>query len=112
MALAGGGDARRLAGRRVALLMGAGLLVVGLVFNRLLVPWRLSRGPSRESVPDPARASEVEVRFEDRRVELEHRGFERHGDGAEGYRDGMGSPQGWPWLLERFAGAAAARTAG
>ena len=73
--------------------------------RRLVFLWQI--GPSRDPVPDPARASEVEVRFADGRVELEHRGFERHDDGAEQYRDGMGSPQGWPWLLERFAAAAA-----
>ena len=37
------------------------------------------------------------------RVELEHRAFERRGEGADGYRAAMDSPQGWPLLLERFA---------
>jgi hypothetical protein len=37
------------------------------------------------------------------RVELEHRAFERHGQGAEGDRAAMDSSQGWPLLLERFA---------
>jgi hypothetical protein len=59
--------------------------------------------------PDPERASEVEVRFAGAgdgatRVALEHRHFERHGEGADGYRAPMDSPQGWPLLLERFAG--------
>jgi hypothetical protein len=58
--------------------------------------------------PDPARASEVDVRFAadgaDRtRVEVEHAGFERHGDGAEAYAAGM--EQGWAHLLERYAAA-------
>ena len=77
--------------------------------RRLVFLWQI--GPSREPVPDPARASEVEVRFEDGRVALEHRGFERHGEDAEAYRDGMGSAQGWPWLLERFGEVAAAEEA-
>ena len=73
--------------------------------RRIVFLWQI--GPGREPVPDPARASEVEVRFEEGRVSLEHRAFERHGEGAEQYRDGLGSPQGWPWLLERFAATAA-----
>jgi uncharacterized protein YndB with AHSA1/START domain len=60
-------------------------------------------GPNREPVPDEA-ASEVEVRFseEDRnctRVDVEHRGFDRHGDGATALRAGMDSAQGWPLIL-------------
>lgn len=49
-------------------------------------------------------ASEVEVRFTaagpgQSRVEVEHRDFARHGDGAEGLRAGMDSAQGWPLIL-------------
>jgi len=42
------------------------------------------------------------------RVELEHRGFERHGGGADGVRGGVEAPQGWTYCLELFAKAAAA----
>jgi uncharacterized protein YndB with AHSA1/START domain len=57
---------------------------------------------------DPARCSEVEVRFipegEARtRVELEHRALERHGDGWESMRDAVGSPNGWGDGLRAFA---------
>jgi uncharacterized protein YndB with AHSA1/START domain len=57
---------------------------------------------------DPARTSEVEVRFvpdgEGRtRVELEHRNIDRHGDGWGSMRDAVGSPDGWPMGLRRFA---------
>ena len=57
---------------------------------------------------DPARASEVEVRFyaesPDRtRVELEHRHIDRHGPGWEAVTDGVDSPQGWPLYLDRYA---------
>jgi Activator of Hsp90 ATPase homolog 1-like protein len=76
---------------------------------RLVLAWQIS--PRREPEPDPARASEVEVRFESEeggttRVTLEHRGFERHGPGAAGYRVALASAQGWPWILGRYAAAA------
>jgi len=75
--------------------------------RRALFTWQIS--PRREPVPDPTRASEVEVRFEEvdggtTRVELEHRGFSRHGEGADEYRQMMGE-QGWPYALERYAQA-------
>jgi len=37
------------------------------------------------------------------RVDLEHRGFERHGENGAAMRDGMASPQGWPLILAEFA---------
>jgi hypothetical protein len=57
---------------------------------------------------DPARTSEVEIRFvpdgEGRtRVELEHRNIDRHGDGWGSMRDAVGSPDGWGLGLRRFA---------
>jgi uncharacterized protein YndB with AHSA1/START domain len=77
--------------------------------HRIVFSWQIS--PRREPVPDPARVSVVEVRFEARteggtEVILEHREFERHGAGAEDYRAAMASPQGWPHILRRFAAAA------
>ena len=75
--------------------------------DRVVFSWDI--GPDWQLVTDPARTSEVEVRFiaetTDRtRVELEHRNLDRHGDGWEGLREGVGSDQGWPLYLERFAG--------
>lgn len=63
--------------------------------------------------PDPAHASEVEVRFvaespSQTRVELEHRGFDRHGAGADGVRGGVDAPTGWTYVLELFSKYAAA----
>ena len=74
--------------------------------DRLVFSWDLN--PQWGIEDDPERTSEVEVRFitesESRtRVELEHRRLERHGDGWEGVRDGVGDARGWPLYLERYA---------
>jgi hypothetical protein len=37
------------------------------------------------------------------RVDLEHRHFERHGDGAEQMKIGVDGPQGWGALMQLFA---------
>jgi uncharacterized protein YndB with AHSA1/START domain len=82
-----------------------------LVWNpprRLAFSWQIS--PERQPIPDPAKASEVELRFEEEgprstRIEFEHRGFTRHGEGAEGYRETLGSEQGWPYILDRYVAA-------
>jgi uncharacterized protein YndB with AHSA1/START domain len=68
--------------------------------RRLVFTWQV--GPNREPLPDPARASEVEVRFHEGRVALEHRGFERHGPTGDDYRKALASPEGWPFILDRF----------
>jgi uncharacterized protein YndB with AHSA1/START domain len=57
---------------------------------------------------DPERTSEVEVRFVAEtpartRVQLEHRGIERHGQGWERMRDAVASPEGWTAGLRSFA---------
>jgi uncharacterized protein YndB with AHSA1/START domain len=76
--------------------------------ERLVFSWQISA--NREPVPDPEEASEVVVRFRPveggTAVELTHRHFERHGEGGEEYRRMMGSEQGWPWILQRFAESA------
>ena len=77
---------------------------------RLVFTWQIDA--SRAPQPDPAKASRVEVRFEpaDRndgrgtRVIAVHSGFERHGEGADKYRDGMA--HGWRMMLDAFAAAA------
>jgi uncharacterized protein YndB with AHSA1/START domain len=74
--------------------------------RRLVFTWQI--GPQREPVPDPAKASEVEVRFEPGSVALEHRGFERHGPDAENYRAALASEHGWPYILERYAASLSA----
>jgi uncharacterized protein YndB with AHSA1/START domain len=73
---------------------------------RLVLVWQIA--PDRVPEPNPAKASEVEVRFHPAgtsgtRVELEHRAFARHGDSGDTYRQAMASPEGWPLLLDRYA---------
>jgi uncharacterized protein YndB with AHSA1/START domain len=73
--------------------------------ERLAFTWDIS--PHWQLEADPENASEVEVRFiaeaPDRtRVELEHRHLDRHGDGWEGLREGVGGDDGWPLYLRRF----------
>ena len=75
--------------------------------RRLLLSWDIS--PHWQLESDPARASEWEVRFspegsEKTRVVIEHRHLDRHGEGWEGVRDGIGGQEGWPLYLERYAG--------
>jgi hypothetical protein len=78
---------------------------------RVVLAWMLN--PEFAYDPDPAKASEVEVRFiaegpSTTRVELEHRNLDRHGDGWEGMREGVGGDQGWPLYLKRYAEQVAA----
>ena len=80
-----------------------------LVFEpptRVVLSWDIS--PFWQIESNPARTSEVEVRFVAEtsartRVELEHRNLDRHGDGWEGVRDGVDGDQGWPLYLRRYA---------
>jgi uncharacterized protein YndB with AHSA1/START domain len=74
--------------------------------RRLVISWDIS--PRWQLETDPERTSEVEVQFvaegEDRtRVRLEHRHLDRHGDGWDALRDGIGGDEGWPLYLNRFA---------
>jgi uncharacterized protein YndB with AHSA1/START domain len=76
---------------------------------RVLLSWHLQGDWSYD--PDPARASEVEVRFvaeapDVTRVELEHRHIERHAD-PEQVRAGIDSPGGWVGILAGYAEAVA-----
>jgi uncharacterized protein YndB with AHSA1/START domain len=80
--------------------------------NRVLLSWNIS--PRWQIETDPDRASEWEVRFISEsahrtRVEIEHRKLERHGEGWEGVRDGVGGDRGWPLYLQRYADLFAAR---
>jgi uncharacterized protein YndB with AHSA1/START domain len=75
--------------------------------RRFVISWDIS--PRWQIETDLENTSEVEIRFiaeaADRtRVELEHRGLERHGPGWEAVRDGVRGDQGWPLYLQRYAG--------
>jgi uncharacterized protein YndB with AHSA1/START domain len=80
---------------------------------RLVFSWDIS--PRWQIETDPARTSEVEVRFtaeapERTRIDLEHRNIDRHGDGWEAVRDGVSGDGGWPLYLQRYADLSARKT--
>jgi uncharacterized protein YndB with AHSA1/START domain len=74
--------------------------------HRVVISWDIS--PRWQLEPDPARASEVEVRFvelgpEHTRVEIAHRHIDRHGDGWQGEAAALAADDAWPLYLRRFA---------
>ena len=80
--------------------------------NRFVITWNINLAWQLET--DPARTSEIEVRFEAEsaartRVTLDHRHLERHGEGWQAMRDAVGSPDGWQRGLQRFTDRAAVR---
>jgi uncharacterized protein YndB with AHSA1/START domain len=73
---------------------------------RLVFSWDIS--PEWSIVTDLDMTSEVEVRFEVEtphrtRVELEHRGLERHGPSWEAVARGVDGDEGWSFYLARYA---------
>lgn len=73
--------------------------------ERLVLAWHLNG--SMQYDPDPAHASEVEIRFiadtpAQTTVQLEHRGLDRH-DGSAAVLGMVESPRGWSYLLGVFA---------
>jgi uncharacterized protein YndB with AHSA1/START domain len=81
--------------------------------HRTVFTWQIGFG--REPVPDPARASEIEVRFEpadpgSSRFLFEHRGFDRHGAKAADYRAALDSDTGWDLILGRYVQATGRHT--
>lgn len=75
--------------------------------DRVAFSWDLD--PRWQVESDPEKTSVVEVRFiaetpRRTRVELEHRDIDRHGEGWQAVRGGVGSDDGWPLYLRRFAG--------
>ncbi len=78
--------------------------------ERVVFSWDINAQWKLET--DPAKTSEVEVRFlaesvDSTRVELEHRHLERHGEGWESIHGAVGSPGGWPAGIELYAEALA-----
>jgi uncharacterized protein YndB with AHSA1/START domain len=77
--------------------------------HRFVFAWHVT--PTWGYEPDLSRASEVEVSFTPADdgttlVELEHRHFERHGEGWEGMREAVGSEGGWNGMLALYAATA------
>jgi uncharacterized protein YndB with AHSA1/START domain len=73
--------------------------------SRIVLAWHLT--PEFAYDPDPEKATEVEVTFtptgDGTLVELEHRGFEKHGETGASMRDAVSAPGGWADLLELYA---------
>jgi uncharacterized protein YndB with AHSA1/START domain len=74
--------------------------------NRVVISWDIS--PQWQIETNLEKTSVVEVRFTSEaprrtRVELEHRNLDRHGEGWEATREGVGGEGGWPLYLQRFA---------
>jgi uncharacterized protein YndB with AHSA1/START domain len=88
-----------------------GRVLVWEPYDRIVHTWQLQGDWKYD--PDPAKASEVEIRFVPEgpgttRVEVEHTHFERHGDGADSVRDGVGDPRGYDYCLSGYVAALAA----
>jgi uncharacterized protein YndB with AHSA1/START domain/uncharacterized damage-inducible protein DinB len=74
--------------------------------HRFVLAWQID--PTWQYEPDLTKASEVEIRFTPEaggmtRVDLEHRNFERHGEGGGLIRTGVDGPNGWADLLQLYA---------
>lgn len=77
--------------------------------RRFVMAWMISTKWTYE--PDLSKSSEVEVRFTplpdgSTRVDLEHRNFERAGEGWQQMKTQVASEGGWGMLLGLFAKAA------
>ncbi len=73
--------------------------------HRLVFTWQISA--DRQPVPDPNKASEIEVRFEAEgatmtRIDFEHRHFSRHREDADEYQAMLEAPEGWPYILNCY----------
>jgi hypothetical protein len=83
--------------------------------NRLVIAWQINAQWQFE--PDPAKSSEVEIRFAPApggmtRVDLEHRYLNRLGAGGTIMRTAVDGPGGWGSVLQLFADEAERVTEG
>ncbi len=76
--------------------------------KRLVLAWQIT--PQWGYEADLDKSSEVDIRFTPvdggTRVDLEHRHFERHGEGGPSMKDAVSSEGGWGTLLDLYAAAA------
>ena len=73
--------------------------------EQLSLAWCID--PERVPVPDPAKASVVDIEFKSidaksTMLKLKHSKFNRHGDKGKVYRDNMASDYGWKYILKRY----------
>ena len=73
--------------------------------RRLVMAWKIDG--KWQYQPDLLQSSEVEIRFTQQadgttRVDLEHRNFERMGEGGMNMRMMVDSPMGWSGVLQTF----------
>lgn len=79
--------------------------------HAVALSWHVEPGhdsPEWKFDPDVEKASELEIRFTAEEggttlVELTHSKLEKHGEGAEQFRDLMDGPGAWVTILELFA---------
>ena len=78
--------------------------------RRLVLAWQITHEWGYQ--PDLSKSSEVDVRFtpvaNGTRVDLEHRGFERHGAGGAAMRASVDAPNGWTTILSLYGQRASA----
>ena len=80
--------------------------------HRLVFTWQINGGWQFD--PDPAHASEIDVRFtangpDETTVEVEHRNLDRL-DGGQAINGAIRGGGGWTLLLDRFAKSVADRS--
>ena len=72
--------------------------------ERIQLKWQIS--PKREPVPDPDKASDIEILFSEEgeytKVRFLHQNFQKHGEGAAYYYEMMNSEQGWTYILNTY----------
>jgi len=66
--------------------------------------WQIS--PKREPIPNPDKASDIRVEFVSEndltRMTFEHFNFDKHGEGADEYRQMLDTEYGWTYILDRY----------
>ncbi len=73
--------------------------------EKIELKWQI--GPKREPVPNPEKASDIQIKFKKNNVSstilvLEHRNFKNYGNSGEDYLKMMDSKQGWDYILNKF----------